>query len=96
MTQIDVGFKIYKLIIFDVDGTLRRCLAPGQVCPNAPDQWELMPNVKETLAEIKWGLPDCGNTAFGIASNQAGVYKDRKSTRLNSSHIPLSRMPSSA
>ena len=25
-----------------------------------------------------------------------GVYGDRKSTRLNSSHIPLSRMPSSA
>ena len=25
-----------------------------------------------------------------------GTYKDRKSTRLNSSHIPLSRMPSSA
>ena len=24
------------------------------------------------------------------------VYQDRKSTRLNSSHIPLSRMPSSA
>ena len=24
------------------------------------------------------------------------VLKDRKSTRLNSSHIPLSRMPSSA
>ena len=24
------------------------------------------------------------------------IYKDRKSTRLNSSHIPLSRMPSSA
>ena len=24
------------------------------------------------------------------------VWKDRKSTRLNSSHIPLSRMPSSA
>ena len=26
----------------------------------------------------------------------AGLPKDRKSTRLNSSHIPLSRMPSSA
>ena len=26
----------------------------------------------------------------------AGVEPDRKSTRLNSSHIPLSRMPSSA
>mgnify|MGYP003344524806 CR=1 FL=1 len=25
-----------------------------------------------------------------------GLFKDRKSTRLNSSHIPLSRMPSSA
>ena len=25
-----------------------------------------------------------------------GVWEDRKSTRLNSSHIPLSRMPSSA
>ena len=24
------------------------------------------------------------------------IYQDRKSTRLNSSHIPLSRMPSSA
>ena len=28
--------------------------------------------------------------------NQYGVWGDRKSTRLNSSHIPLSRMPSSA
>ena len=25
-----------------------------------------------------------------------GIVRDRKSTRLNSSHIPLSRMPSSA
>ena len=25
-----------------------------------------------------------------------GAFRDRKSTRLNSSHIPLSRMPSSA
>ena len=29
------------------------------------------------------------------AKNQA-AFSDRKSTRLNSSHIPLSRMPSSA
>src|ERR1051326_3982940 len=28
--------------------------------------------------------------------NPHGKYADRKSTRLNSSHIPLSRMPSSA
>ena len=30
------------------------------------------------------------------AEIDAGNYSDRKSTRLNSSHIPLSRMPSSA
>ena len=29
-------------------------------------------------------------------NNTADLYEDRKSTRLNSSHIPLSRMPSSA
>ena len=31
----------------------------------------------------------------GVAASMGNV-KDRKSTRLNSSHIPLSRMPSSA
>ena len=30
------------------------------------------------------------------ASRGITIYGDRKSTRLNSSHIPLSRMPSSA
>ena len=29
-------------------------------------------------------------------ANTYEMFKDRKSTRLNSSHIPLSRMPSSA
>ena len=33
---------------------------------------------------------------FGHSSNSALAYKDRKSTRLNSSHITPSRMPSSA
>ena len=31
-----------------------------------------------------------------LADNGAAMRSDRKSTRLNSSHIPLSRMPSSA
>ena len=35
-----------------------------------------------------------GQVIFIFKSNPAD--KDRKSTRLNSSHIPLSRMPSSA
>ena len=32
----------------------------------------------------------------GLTFLASAVQKDRKSTRLNSSHIPLSRMPSSA
>jgi D-glycero-D-manno-heptose 1,7-bisphosphate phosphatase len=63
----------YKLIIFDADNTLRRCTVRGQPCPNGPGEWELMPNVKETLAKIDWGTPHGGSIAYGIASNQAGV-----------------------
>ena len=46
-----------------------------------------------------------GDTLLSSAVDQTGQqffkqaqqkYQDRKSTRLNSSHIPLSRMPSSA
>ena len=38
-------------------------------------------------AATKWDMP----TPYGDKT-----FQDRKSTRLNSSHIPLSRMPSSA
>ena len=36
------------------------------------------------------------NKLYGNLSHLANLKEDRKSTRLNSSHIPLSRMPSSA
>lgn len=65
--------KEYKLIVFDADGTLRRCTVEGQPCPNANNQWELIPGVKEKLAYTRWGTPHGGSTAVGIASNQAGV-----------------------
>ena len=44
---------------------------------------------------------DAGNTAVELMKKHLAQAKrkevvDRKSTRLNSSHIPLSRMPSSA
>ena len=47
---------------------------------------------KSTLLHVAGLLerPDGGDVLVGDAST------DRKSTRLNSSHIPLSRMPSSA
>ena len=42
-------------------------------------------------------LPDPADTTFGNQLRVVGVNKgDRKSTRLNSSHLRLSRMPSSA
>lgn len=54
-------------IIFDADGTLRRCTVPGQPCPNKSNEWELIPGVKEALSTI--------NTRhlFSICSNQGGV-----------------------
>lgn len=62
--------KPVKLYIFDADGTLRRTTAPGLPCPNRPGDWELIPGVREQLAEIEWRAHE---THFGIASNQGGV-----------------------
>ena len=50
-----------------------------------------------TLYDGSGGAPFTGDVA--VRGNQiiaVGNVTDRKSTRLNSSHIPLSRMPSSA
>ena len=43
-------------------------------------------------------VPNEGSGTISIIDTQTDVVagEDRKSTRLNSSHIPLSRMPSSA
>ena len=40
-------------------------------------------------------VPRGGYYCF-VCHEKGSVFTDRKSTRLNSSHIPLSRMPSSA
>ena len=57
-----------RLYIFDADGTLRRTTVPGLPCPNRPGEWELIPGVRERLAEIDWSA-----ARFGVASNQGGV-----------------------
>jgi len=63
-----------RLIIFDADGTLRRCTVAGQPCPNKPGEWGLIPGVKEVLDAVYWGdrASGCYSVA-AIASNQAGV-----------------------
>ena len=44
-----------------------------------------------------WSLVGVGAIMGDISTNPAGFFpEDRKSTRLNSSHTPISRMPSSA
>ena len=45
--------------------------------------------------QIKGGAAN-PSPPVGPALGSKGINIDRKSTRLNSSHIPLSRMPSSA
>ena len=59
--------EVQKLIIFDADGTLRRCTVPGQPCPNRPGEWEVIPGVREKIAT----LPE--RMRFAIVSNQGGV-----------------------
>lgn len=58
---------MYRVVIFDADGTLRRTTVAGQVCPHADDEWELMDGVTERLA----ALPR--DVSLGVASNQDHV-----------------------
>ena len=48
-------------------------------------------NLERTWKTLKSDIPDLKDKILKVKSDL-----DRKSTRLNSSHIPLSRMPSSA
>lgn len=57
-----------ELVIFDADGTLRYVTVPGQHYPLRPEEWRLMPWVRETLAALR-----PLQLKFGIASNQHGV-----------------------
>ncbi|HEX6617876.1 MAG TPA: HAD-IIIA family hydrolase [Gemmatimonadales bacterium] len=69
----------FKLWIFDADDTLRRTTVPGQPCPRAPGEWELLPGVRDRLAALPWQRD--GGPYFGLASNQdqvgAGLFTRR-------------------
>jgi D-glycero-D-manno-heptose 1,7-bisphosphate phosphatase len=68
-----------KLYIFDADGTLRWTRVPGQRFPLASDEWALLPNVAERLAEIRWSST---GPWLAIASNQPAVGEGVLSERL--------------
>jgi D-glycero-D-manno-heptose 1,7-bisphosphate phosphatase len=56
-----------RLIIFDADGTLRRTLVPGQPCPHAADEWELLAGARAWVSALPRDLH------LGVASNQDHV-----------------------
>jgi len=58
------------LWIFDADETLRGTTVPGQPCPRGPNEWELLPGVRERLAELGTGTE---RLRIGVASNQDQV-----------------------
>jgi D-glycero-D-manno-heptose 1,7-bisphosphate phosphatase len=64
-------FEPYRLFIFDADETLRRTTTPGKPCPHSPDEWVLMPGVREVLGCLPWGK--VSGPRLGIASNQDHV-----------------------
>jgi D-glycero-D-manno-heptose 1,7-bisphosphate phosphatase len=68
--NITCTVQTFKLYVFDADGTLRRSTVHGKPCPNNNSEWELIPGVRERLAEIEWGAE---GARFGVASNQGGV-----------------------
>jgi len=59
-----------RLIIFDADGTLRRCTTPGHPAPRHRGEWEMQPGVRARLRHLDFGP---GGYLVGIASNQDGV-----------------------
>lgn len=60
----------HKLVIFDADGTLRRCTVEGQPCPNRSDEWEHAPRVLDVLHTFY--SPEA-LARMRVASNQRGV-----------------------
>jgi D-glycero-D-manno-heptose 1,7-bisphosphate phosphatase len=59
-----------RLFIFDADDTLRTTTVAHQPCPHGPDEWALLPGVRERLVKIPWGPR---GPFLALASNQDHV-----------------------
>ena len=103
-TVIPIANKTQALddgIVYSPEGKLRDQFSGAQLEMNYAAMGASIPgSVGFTYARTVGAAPSNGPYAKKTkASAQDGsmtYYQDRKSTRLNSSHIPLSRMPSSA
>ncbi len=61
-------FPGVKLLLADLDGTVRRCTVPRQPCPNKRGQQELYPGTKDLL-----DLYRANGTPVAFVTNQGGV-----------------------
>ena len=87
--NIALGVRDAQYEKFDIRPVLERLLAKGSiVVKKAYCDWERYKGFKATMHEANFELIEIPHV------RQSG--KDRKSTRLNSSHEFVSRMPSSA
>lgn len=68
MSPVGDLLRDVRLLVFDADDTLRRTTVPGQPCPRAPEEWALLPGVRDTLSAVDWS-----RVQLGIASNQDQV-----------------------
>ena len=65
------------------------------VVKNESKEYPIVPEGMYAVEVADTSLKENIETKYGL-KDKFYFYLDRKSTRLNSSHIPLSRMPSSA
>ena len=92
------GARSGGLVILDVDRNLSRLKKKwGDSLEGAP----IITSTKQNAAKYLFRVPEAlWASVKGFGLSDTGMYRDwetdRKSTRLNSSHLKLSRMPSSA
>ena len=85
----------YYAIIYDLIDDLKGVMS-GMLAPIQRETFLGNAEVLEVFDISKVGKVAGCRVSEGVVRKGARVRIDRKSTRLNSSHIPLSRMPSSA
>ncbi len=86
-------------IIINAPAKINLCLAIGPTLPNGLHQLSSVMQAIDLSDELIFSraevlIVECSEAGLSGSANLA--YKDRKSTRLNSSHTDISRMPSSA
>ena len=73
-----------KLIILDLDGTVRQCIEHKAPCHNKSGQWEIIPGTQEVLGRYDWT-----RVGVGFVSNQAPIAYGQTTTAAVEHEIQL-------